>query len=89
LQRWGRWTIVAGMTTDAGSSMAVFITRVTLGTAFVVAVIVLLVLWQGRGLTLVSAFLGSIITFFFAAIAVGVVLSTLSSILLKRKDSRR
>jgi K+-transporting ATPase A subunit len=62
---------------------------VTLGTAFVVAAIVLLVLWQGRGLGLINAFLAAIITFFFAAIAVGVVLSALSPILLKRQDSRR
>ncbi len=81
--------MVAGMKTHAGPSMAVLITRVTLGTAFVVAAIVLLVLWQGRGLALINAFLASIITFFFAAIAVGVVLSALSPILLKRQDSRR
>ena len=81
--------MVAGMKTHAGPSMAVLITRVTLGTAFVVAAIVLLVLWQGRGLALINAFLASIITFFFAAISVGVVLSALSPILLKRQDSRR
>jgi hypothetical protein len=81
--------MVAGMETHAGPSMAVLITRVTLGTALVVAVIVLLVLWQGRGLALINAFLASIITFFFAAIAVGVVLSALSPILLKREASRR
>jgi K+-transporting ATPase A subunit len=81
--------MVAGMETHAGPSVAVLITRVTLGTAFVVAAIVLLVLWQGRGLGLINAFLAAIITFFFAAIAVGVVLSALSPILLKRQDSRR
>jgi len=81
--------MVAGMKTHAGPSMAVLITRVTLGTAFVVAAIVLLVLWQGRGLTLVSAFLLSIITFFFSAIAVGVVLSVLSPILLRRDGISR
>ena len=77
------------MKMQAAPFTAVRITRVTLGTALVVAVIVLLVLWQGRGLTLVSAFLLSIITFFFAAIAVGVVLSALSPILLKRDDIHR
>jgi hypothetical protein len=76
------------MKTQAAPSVAVRITRVTLGTAFVVAVIVLLVLWQGRGLTLISAFLAAIITFFFAAIAVGVVLSALSPILIKREGNR-
>jgi hypothetical protein len=76
------------MKTQAVPSVAVRITRVTLGTAFAVAVIVLLVLWQGRGLTLISAFLAAIITFFFAAIAVGVVLSALSPILIKREGNR-
>jgi hypothetical protein len=77
------------MKTQAVAPAAARITRVTLGTALVVAAIVLLVLWQGRGLTLISAFLLSIITFFFTAIAVGVVLSTLLPILLKRDGIRR
>ena len=81
--------MVAGMEAPAAPSMAVLITRVTLGTALVIAAIVLLVLWQGRGLALINAFLASIVTFFFAAIVVGVVLSALSPILLKRQDSRR
>jgi len=77
------------METQTASSVAVRITHMTLAAALIVAVIVLLVLWQGRGLTLVSAFLLSIITFFFSAIAVGVVLSVLSPILLRRDGISR
>jgi len=77
------------MNTQAGPPAAVRITHVTLGTALIVAASVLLVLWQGRGLTLVSAFLLSIITFFFTAITVGVVLSVLSPILLRRDGISR
>jgi hypothetical protein len=78
-----------GMETQTPPSAAVRITHMTLAAGLIVAAIVLLVLWQGQGLTLVSAFLLSIITFFFSAIAVGVVLSVLSSILLRRDGIRR
>jgi len=77
------------METQTPPSAAVRITRITLAAALIVALIALLVLWQGQGLTLVSAFLLSIITFFFSAIAVGVVLSVLSPILLRRDGIRR
>jgi hypothetical protein len=77
------------METQTAPSAAVRITRITLAAALIIALIVLLVLWQGRGLTLSSAFLLSIITFFFSAIAVGVVLSVLSPILLRRDGIRR
>jgi len=77
------------METQTPPSVAVRITHMTLAAALIVALIALLVLWQGQGLTLVSAFLLSIITFFFSAIAVGVVLSVLSPILLRRDGIRR
>jgi hypothetical protein len=77
------------METPADPATAVRITRMTLGTALGVAVIVLLVLWQGRGLALINAFLASIIAFFFAAVAVGVVLSALSPLLAKRDGISR
>jgi hypothetical protein len=77
------------METQTAPSAAARITHMTLAAALIVAAIVLLVLWQGRGLTLVSAFLLSIITFFFSAIAVGVVLSVLSPILLRRDGISR